>query len=69
MIEGKSPARNSSGLGLGLYVAKVIVEQHKGKIWVESKGEGKGSSPSSFTVPINTKLENSTFDLAQTSGY
>src|SRR5258708_704711 len=62
---GKNAARNSSGLGLGLYVAKVIVEQHKGKIWVESKGEGKGSS-FIFTVPIMAKLENSEFDLAKT---
>ncbi|MBX4186817.1 MAG: hypothetical protein KW802_00975 [Candidatus Doudnabacteria bacterium] len=62
---GKSPARNSSGLGLGLFVAKVIVEQHKGKIWVESKGEGKGSS-FIFTVPINAKLDKAEFDLAKT---
>jgi signal transduction histidine kinase len=62
---GKSAARNSSGLGLGLYVAKFIVEQHKGKVWVESKGEGKGSS-FIFTVPIKAKLDNTVFDLTKT---
>jgi len=61
---GKTPARNSSGLGLGLYVAKVIVEQHKGKIWVESKGEGKGSS-FIFTVPIKAALTETVFDLTK----
>lgn len=34
---------NVTGTGLGLYVAKKMISDMKGRVWAESEGEGKGS--------------------------
>ena len=46
-----SASRKFQGTGLGLSLTRQLVELHGGKIWVESKGEGLGST-FGFVLPI-----------------
>ncbi|MEL7626322.1 MAG: ATP-binding protein [Anaerolineaceae bacterium] len=47
----KSRNRASGGSGIGLTIAKALVQAHQGKIWAESEGEGNGST-FSFSIPL-----------------
>jgi signal transduction histidine kinase len=47
----KSRSRAHGGSGIGLTIAKHLVEAHGGKIWAESAGENKGSV-FTFTLPL-----------------
>jgi signal transduction histidine kinase len=43
--------RNTTGMGLGLAIAKRLVQAHRGKIWVES--ENKDGSKFTFLLPMD----------------
>jgi signal transduction histidine kinase len=43
--------RNTSGMGLGLAIAKRLIQAHRGKIWVES--EPKSGSKFTFLLPMD----------------
>ena len=51
---GNANGESVKGTGLGLYLAKEIINAHMGRIWAESKGKDKGST---FFIEIPCKKE------------
>jgi len=47
----KFASKSQKGTGLGLFIAKNIIEAHGGKIWFERNSDGKGSI-FKFTLPL-----------------
>lgn len=56
---------NIHGTGLGLYLARKMIESHGGKIWAESEGEGKGSR---FIIELPQKAVLKEGNLAEGEG-
>src|ERR687896_456723 len=46
----KFASKSFSGTGLGLFIAKSIIESHNGKIWAENNSEGRGAT-FTFSLP------------------
>ena len=54
-VRGKGMMQvHTEGTGLGLYFARVVIENMGGRIWVESPGKGQGSK-FSFSLPLANK--------------
>jgi signal transduction histidine kinase len=47
-------SRATAGVGLGLYITRIIVEGHGGRIWAESPGPGRGSV---FTIVLPVGMD------------
>lgn len=51
-----SARRRFGGMGIGLALCRAVVEAHRGHIWAESQGEGRGST-FYVSLPIDHRLE------------
>lgn len=62
--EDGATTRKFGGLGLGLAIARQIVELHGGRIWAESPGEGQGAT---FTVELPLLNTSSSLEAESTA--
>jgi two-component system, OmpR family, sensor histidine kinase VicK len=46
-------SEKGTGVGLGLYISKSIVEAHDGRIWAENNKDGEKGSAFYFSLPLS----------------
>ena len=46
-------SNKGSGMGLGLYISKSIVEAHGGDIWAQNNEQGECGATFSFRLPLS----------------
>jgi signal transduction histidine kinase len=49
----KFTTKSNQGTGLGLYIAKSIIEAHGGQIWAQNNYNDEKGATFSFSLPIN----------------
>jgi two-component system, NarL family, sensor histidine kinase BarA len=64
-FNGGKTSRKKDSIGLGLYIARMLVEAHGGRIWVESE-PGKGSV-FSFSLPLAQQVKPADAEAAVTA--
>jgi len=53
----------SGGMGIGLFVSRSIIEQHRGRLWAEPN-DGAPGATFSFSIPCDTQNRNGVSAMA-----
>jgi two-component system sensor histidine kinase VicK len=51
----KFATKSHTGTGLGLYISKIIIEAHGGRLWAENNTDGRGAT---FAISLPLLEEN-----------